>query len=177
MANLSSPLVVDLDLTLISNDTLIMSIILKIKSNILYFFKMFFWILNGKAYFKSKITEGIVLDPESLNYRKEVINFIISEKSKGRKIILCSGANVEVLKKISDYLKIFDEVYGSNEKINLTGNNKATFLVNKFGYQKFDYIGDNKKDISVWDICENIYTVNISKRIQKKLENRNLKYV
>ena len=56
MANLSNPLVVDLDLTLISNDTLIMSIILKIKSNILYFFKMFFWLLNGKAYFKSKIT-------------------------------------------------------------------------------------------------------------------------
>ena len=81
MENLSTPLVVDLDLTLISNDTLIMSIILKIKSNILYFFKMFFWLLNGKAYFKSKITEGIVLDPESLNYRKEVINFIISVHS------------------------------------------------------------------------------------------------
>tara|TARA_Y100000768_G_scaffold382146_1_gene361985 strand:+ start:31 stop:1350 length:1320 start_codon:yes stop_codon:yes gene_type:complete len=138
---------------------------------------MFLWLLNGKAYFKYRVTKGIELAPESLNYRKEVIDFILSEKSKGRKIILCSGANVETLKKISDYLKIFDEVYGSNEKINLTGNNKATFLVNKFGYKKYDYIGDNKKDIPVWDNSENIYTVNINKSTKKILKNRNHKYI
>ena len=177
MANSSSPLVVDLDLTLIANDTLIMSIILKIKSKLIYFFKMFFWLLNGKAYFKSRVTKGIELAPDSLSYRKEVIDFILSEKSKGRKIILCSGANVETLKKISDYLNIFDEVYGSNEKINLTGYKKANFLVNKFGYKKFDYIGDSKKDIPVWDNSDNIYTVNINKNTKKILKNRNHKYI
>jgi hypothetical protein len=39
----------------------------------------------------------------------------------------------------------------SNKDFNLSSHNKAKKLIERFGEQKFDYIGDHIRDLPVWE--------------------------
>ena len=51
-----------------------------------------------------------------------------------------------------------DKIIGSSSFI-LKGEKKSIFLINKYGYKNFDYIGDSISDIHVWKAARNAYTV------------------
>tara|TARA_B110000483_G_scaffold128472_1_gene154103 strand:- start:3222 stop:4676 length:1455 start_codon:yes stop_codon:yes gene_type:complete len=168
---LKIPVVIDLDNTLTSVDTLFEAVIILIKHKLVNIILMIWWLTKGKLYFKSKLIDHVQVDPKKIPYNNEVISFIKESRSQGRKIILCSGAHVNQVKLIADHLNLFDSYYGSDSNTNLSGKNKSEFLVEKYGKGNFDYVGDSHVDLHVWNNCRTIYSVYLKNKTKRKLLN------
>ena len=170
-----NPLAVDLDGSLLRSDILYELILLLIKKKPYALFLILLWLLKGgKANVKKKLNRYFKLDITSLPYNSKIINYLIQKKKLGYKLILCTATYISIAKSINSHLKLFDEVYGTRGNKNLSGKNKADLLVNKFGKKKFDYVGNSKNDLEVWDKAKNGIIVNASKKLinnAKKITN------
>ncbi len=164
------PLCVDLDGTIIYSDTLIESLFTLIKQKPYFIFILPFWILKGKTIFKNKVKKYIIPNPASLPYRNDVVDFLKSEKAKGRKIVLATATVQEIADSIQNHLQIFDEVLGSSESVNLRSSNKRAKLVELYGEKGFDYIGDSSADFEVWKSTRNALVVNNSNIFVEKVK-------
>ncbi len=162
------PLCVDLDGTLIKSDLLIEAILQIIKTNFLLLYLLPFWILQGKATFKAKVFSRTTFDITKLPYNVDFLNFLRSEYNSGRKLILITASPKDIAIRIAEYLGIFSEVHGSTPELNLAGAKKASFLVEKFGKNNFDYAGNAKTDLKVWNVAGQAYPVYASPGVIKK---------
>jgi 4-hydroxybenzoate polyprenyltransferase len=171
------PLVVDLDGTLIKTDLLHEGVVMLLRKNFFYIFPSLLWILKGKVYFKNKIFHKVHLHYELLPNNEELLNFLQTESSNGRKIILATASLASNAQEISKVYPIFDEIFGT-EKINLKGANKLKILINEFGETKFDYIGNSHSDLKIISSSRYSYLVNPSKSLERKTRQiSELKYV
>ncbi|HXR84341.1 MAG TPA: UbiA family prenyltransferase [Hanamia sp.] len=171
------PLVVDLDGTLIKTDLLHEGVIMLLRKNLLYIFPCLLWMLKGKVYFKNRIFNKVHLHYELLPNNEELLNFLQTESSSGRKIILATASLMSNAQEISKVYPIFDEVYGT-EKINLKGANKLKILIDEFGESNFDYIGNSHSDLKIIASSRYSYLVNPSKSLERKTRKiSELKYV
>ena len=91
-------------------------------------------------------------------------------------IILISGSYYKYVQHIADHLKIFDSSVGTNNKLNMISLNKVIYLNKKFNNPIFDYIGDSKKDIPIWELSRNVLVVDHGK-ITKYISHLNYKTV
>lgn len=153
-------LFVDLDGTLIATDTFFESIVLLLKSYPLKTFSLILWMFKGKAYLKDKIAQHKTPKASLLPYREEVLAFIKKEKGKGRKVYLLTAANQKIANKVANHLGCFAGAFGSNDKINLSGEQKLKRVYQIVGKAQFDYIGDSKVDIPIWKKSNEIIMVN-----------------
>ena len=152
----SVPLCVDLDGTLIKTDLLLESLLKLIKKNPFTLFLACLWLLKGKAHLKSQIAKRVEIAVDALPYNEEVIAYI---KHNSRKTILITGSNWRFAQQVADYLGIFHDVIASDEKTNLTKADKRDYLVDRFGQNGFDYIGNDKDDWAVWTAARNALVV------------------
>ncbi|MAD91464.1 MAG: hypothetical protein CMQ54_01890 [Gammaproteobacteria bacterium] len=178
--DINRPLIVDLDGTLVKTDTLLESVVKLLIKNPLCLFCLPLWVLSGKVYLKRKIAEKVRLSFKFMPFNLVFVDFLRSEKNKGRKIILATGAHQSIANEVAEELELFDDVFGTDE-INLTGKNKADFLVKNYGSHGFDYAGDSLKDLHVWSVSMVAIAVNTSSDVVRKLkslspENLNLKF-
>lgn len=172
------PLVVDLDGTLINIDLLYTGFISLIKKNLLFIVISPFWLLKGRAYFKKKIFEIIDIKPELLPYNSDLLHFLIEQHKNGRKLILATASPLKVAMKISRYLKIFDEIYGTEGNTNLRRNNKLDLLIKCCGERNFDYIGNSNDDLIIFASARYSYLVNPKKSLERKTrEVSDLKFI
>lgn len=155
-------LVCDLDGTLIKTDMLFESVFLLIKSNPLYILILPFWLIKGKQILKIEINKRVEITPNLLPFNQDVIEFIKNRKNSYEKVVLVSASNIEIVKKIGNFLNIFDEIYGSDENTNLKGIHKKNFLDTKYGKNNYSYIGDSNADIVIWKSSDEKYIVNNS---------------
>ena len=170
------PLIIDLDNSLITSDTLIDSISKCLSANIFNIFKLFLWILQGRSVLKYNLSKNFIINAKEIYYRSEILALIENSKKKGKKIFLCSGANENQVKIIYEDLGLFDDFYGSSLENNLTGKKKKKFLEEKFGFKKFEYLGDSAVDIPVWESCKKAYLINVSNAVKHKLIKNNIEY-
>jgi 4-hydroxybenzoate polyprenyltransferase len=99
-----------------------------------------------------------------------VIKYIEEHRLEGGKSVLITGSSQVYADKVSGYLKLFDEAYGTRDGNNLTGKAKRDFIHDFLGFKSFSYIGNSKDDLHVWRHANKIITVNTSKRIRKEAE-------
>jgi hypothetical protein len=89
-----SPLFVDLDGTLISDDLSNLAFMDFLKKNplktIIYSFLFLFF---GKAYLKEKISRNFKVPLKKLKFNKSCIEYILQEKNNNRSIFLISGSH------------------------------------------------------------------------------------
>lgn len=163
------PIFVDLDGTLIFTDTLLEQILLYLKKNPLNFINILKWIFIGISHLKNEIRKVIEIQVENLPYNKELILWIRSQKNQGNKIYLCTATNVNVANKINNYLNLFDDVFGSNEFINLKGKKKLINIYEVTNNSEFCYVGDSKPDIEVWKKAKYAVLVNVKKKLTTKV--------
>lgn len=163
-------LVVDLDGTLLKTDLLHESFWSAVKNNWKILFSLLFIIRHGKAAIKEYLQLNSSLNISLLPFDDKVIAYIKLFRKKGGRTVLATGSNCVFAKRISDYLKLFDEVYGSDSNINLVGRTKASFLNNKFGPNKFEYMADSVADLDIWKISKKNITVNASSHLSKAVE-------
>ncbi len=152
-------LAVDLDGTLIATDLLWESLFLLLRANPLALFLLPLWALKGKAHLKSEIANRVDLDPSTLPYRQEILTRLKDERSSGRQLILATGSHEKLARSVSDHLGIFSEVFATDENCNLTSSRKRDALIARFGDGGFDYAGNSKADIAVFDAARSAIVV------------------
>jgi 4-hydroxybenzoate polyprenyltransferase/phosphoserine phosphatase len=153
----SKPLCVDLDGTLIATDSLWESILLLLREHFWVSFLLPWWLTKGKAYFKNKIAQYVTLDAATLPYRENVLAFLQQEKQQGRTIILATAAHKTIAQAVASHLKLFDGIIASDVDINMKGTTKRDALKQRFG--TYDYIGDSKADLPIFQAAEHAFLV------------------
>jgi apolipoprotein N-acyltransferase len=159
------PLVVDLDGTLIRTDMMWESLSRLLRRNPLAIFQILFWWTRGRANLKQKLAERAQIDPATLPYHEKFLVWLRAEKSSGRKIILATASDLKMAQPVAAHVGIFDEVLGSDGKVNLRSENKLRALTQKFGERGFDYAGNSSADFAVWRGSRQAVVVNASRRV------------
>ncbi|MFY8160537.1 MAG: UbiA family prenyltransferase [Candidatus Kapaibacteriota bacterium] len=157
--NKNIPLCCDLDETLIKTDCFFEAISYLIKTNPLYILYFPIWAIKGLPNFKQEVFKRAKIDVKTLPYNYEVIDFLKEQKANGHKIVLATATPQFIADEVEEYLGIFDKVLGSTDKLNLKSHNKANKLVELYGENGFDYIGDSLADINVWKRADKAYLV------------------
>ena len=167
-----TPLVLDVDGTFLRTDMLYESL----------------WAALGKAPLK---TIGVVarrfFDPARLKHRlAEIANLRVDllpvnpelkaladqNKSAGRRVILASASTESLVSQLAESHELDDASFGSTETDNLKGKRKADVLVEEFGRDGFDYAGDSRADIVVWEQAENALVVGTAGGAAQRLVRR-----
>jgi len=170
-----TPLVVDLDGTLLKTDSLLESLVLLFNTNIKLFFQSFIWLIRGKAFFKHQLSKYVALNLDLLPFNKDVIEFCKKE-SKMRHIYLFTGASSTIAKNVAKRFYFIKNFFSSTKSFNNTGHNKLQILKKQF--KTFDYIGNSTADIAVWRQSNKSYIVgNYFKTKFLSLFSKNLKSI
>lgn len=156
------PLVIDLDGTLIHSDTLHEQTLRLLRDNPFTTLRLPFWLSAGKASLKKKIAQRVGIDPKSLPYNAELLEWLKAEKTAGRRLVLCTAADRSIADPIARHLDIFDDVIASDGTTNLAGRHKADALVERYGPTGFDYAGNSSADLHVWERARRAVVVNAS---------------
>lgn len=164
------PLVVDLDGTLIHTDMLHESALRVLRDNPFDLLFIPYWLSQGKAVLKRKLSNRTSFDPSSLPYNHDLLDWLKQQQAQGRKLILCTASDHAIAISISEHLGIFDEVMASDGATNLAGEHKAEALEQRFGFAGFDYAGNSYADLAVWQRARQAIVVNASVALTKKAE-------
>jgi 4-hydroxybenzoate polyprenyltransferase len=162
------PLVIDLDGTLVRTDMLWETLFLFLRKFPLSFLLPLYWLLRGKAFLKHKLASKTEIDIEKLPYESRVIEIIERERNKGRYIVLATATNITIARKIAQHLGLFDSVVATESNVNFASYTKRNFLVSNYGVKGFDYAGNSRDDLCVWDVSRLSYLVNVSPNVRRK---------
>jgi len=163
------PLVVDLDGTLVRSDTLIEMAFELLGRFPLRAFNLPLWLWSGRAVLKRRLVESIDIDVTTLPYEKAVLSRIREAQAQGRPVYLVSASDQQLVRAVADHLGMFDGWFASDGATNLSGTAKATRLVEEFGEEKFDYIGNGRADLPVWERAATAIAVDPSPRVGRRL--------
>ncbi len=175
--NSTRPLGVDLDGTLVRTDILGELLIGLAKKDIPGFFCLPFWFLKGKAVFKAEISKRVDLDPTHLPFNERFLEHLKQEKRKGRRLVLVTAETEAVARKVSGHLGLFDDVFCSTPSENLCADRKAKLLVARFGEKGFDYAGNNRSDLKVWEHAFTAIAVESPGAVTRSLRKRGMDVV
>src|SRR5262249_9741050 len=117
--------------------------------------------LSGRAAFKRKLAKNANLRVDLLPYDPRVLSWLKSQKGESRRIVLATGADEEIATRVAEFIGVFDGVYASDGRINLTGRRKLARLEQMFP-DGFDYAGDSVVDIPIWARAQHAVLVNPS---------------
>lgn len=168
MTSNAPPLVVDLDGTLLRSDLLLETGIAFLRSNPLQLLKPFIWLLKGKASLKEGLAKDSHVDVTVLPYDPAVITLIEQARASGRSIILATASHISLASRVADHLQLFDKVVATNGSLNLSSHRKRDLLVEQYGNEGFDYIGNSLDDIAVWASARKAYVVNPERGVEKR---------
>ncbi|MCK8786193.1 UbiA family prenyltransferase [Roseomonas sp. NAR14] len=160
MLPVDRPLVVDLDGTLLRSDLLVESFFSLLASRPVEALKAVFSLREGKAALKQRIAHAATLDIARLPWNDEVVDFIVAERQRGRKVYLATAADHSLADAVARELGLFDGVFASDGRTNLSGPRKAKILCETFGEGGFDYIGNEAVDIEVWEKAGGVLVAN-----------------
>lgn len=156
-------LFVDLDGTLIREDLSNLAFINLLKSNpIKLIFYLLIFIFKGKSYLKEKISKNFSVPINKLTFNKSALDYIREVKNRHRVVYLISGSHQYLVDQIDQHLKIFFESFGTKNNFNMVGTNKIKFINEKLNIIEFDYLGNSKKDLPIWENCKRIIYTNAS---------------
>lgn len=160
-------LCVDLDGTLSRHDTMFRCLLLLTKQRPWAAMLLPLSLWRGRAAVKAEIARRVRFDPAKLVYHKELLSWLREEKAAGRKLVIASGADERIVKSVAAHLDLFDEIFASDGRINLTGSRKAAALEKRFS--DFAYVGNSRVDVAVWRRASSAYLVAASPRLAAKL--------
>jgi phosphoserine phosphatase len=153
------PLIVDLDGTLIDGDSLHLSLALLVRRRPWVVPVLPFLVLRGRARFKRYVCSHVSLDPASLPYRTDVLDFVTRERATGRRVILATAADERIAQAVASHLELFDSVIASDGRHNAKGGGKLASIRRHIGPDAFDYIGDSMADLPVFRAARRSYLV------------------
>jgi 4-hydroxybenzoate polyprenyltransferase len=166
------PLVIDLDGTLLRTDSLYESALLLLRAAPHRVFSLPLWLAGGKARMKREIAQRVELDVVCLPYHDELLAWIAAERERGRRVVLATAADEKVAQAVSAHLGLFDEVIASDGAVNRSAQRKAALLVEKFGERGFDYAGNSRDDLPVWERARRAILVSAPDAVRRAAASR-----
>lgn len=162
------PLVVDLDGTLIRTDMLHESALRVLRDSPVNTLRIPYWLSQGKAVLKKNLGACTDFDPSCLPYNQDLLDWLKQQREQGRSLVLCTASDTCIATAIAEHLGIFDEVMASDGTINLAGTFKAEMLEQRYGRAGFDYVGNSRADLAVWQVARRAVVVNASADLAEK---------
>ena len=162
------PLIVDLDGTLLRSDLLLETGMAFVRSKPLHLFKPLGWLAKSKATLKEGLALATDIDVSVLPYDPQVIEFIETERNMGRRVVLATASHYTLAERIAEHLQLFDQVMASDSERNLSAHRKRDLLIEHFGEQGFDYMGNSHDDMQVWAAARKAYVVNPESGVESK---------
>ncbi|CAN7522861.1 UbiA family prenyltransferase [Pararhizobium sp. LjRoot238] len=145
------PLCVDLDGTLLAADTLWEGVAIVLLRNPLMLFAVLYWMSKGKARLKHEVAARSGRQAADWPYRQAVLKRLERERETGRQVVLVTGAAESVALGVAAHAGVFSSVLHSSPEINLTSRRKREKLIEQFGEGGFDYMGNSRDDVPVFD--------------------------
>jgi 4-hydroxybenzoate polyprenyltransferase/phosphoserine phosphatase len=150
MDETSVALCIDLDGTLVRSDLLVESALTAIKTRPLAALGAFVGLTQGRAHLKQRLADLTELRVDLLPYNPAVVALAATAKEAGRPVVLATASNRKFAEQVARHLGVFDRVYASDGRTNLSSRVKAERLVQSYGKGGYDYVGDATKDLAVW---------------------------
>ena len=149
--DLDVPLCIDLDGTLIRSDLLVEGLFALLAKNPLDALRTPFWLFKGKDRLKLEVSRRADIDVASLPYNQRLIDYLQKQRAAGRRLVLATASPARYASQVAEHLGLFDDVVATEDGINLSGVRKAQALVERFGEGGFDYAGNGRPDLAVWE--------------------------
>jgi 4-hydroxybenzoate polyprenyltransferase len=143
-------IVVDLDGTLVQTDTFVATLLEAIRKNPASLLSLLVALFRSRAECKRLAASLAPLDVTVLPYNNFLIEYLREERACGRRIVLATGADISVARKVANYLGVFHEVIASDQGRNLIGNAKMSAIRECIGDATFAYAGNSHTDLKVW---------------------------
>ncbi|MEM7376248.1 MAG: UbiA family prenyltransferase [Pseudomonadota bacterium] len=163
-------LVVDLDGTLLKSDMLYETFWSAVATGCLNLIAALRALLTGKSALKRYLVERSSVDVATLPYNPCVLQLIRDWRSGGGEVALVTATHDSLAKRIATHLGLFDHVQGTTDAVNLKGEHKARFLLDRFP-QGFAYAGDSRPDLQVWQASEHAITVNAPRSLRDQVDS------
>ena len=160
------PLVVDVDGTLVRGDLLVEGALRLLAVRPLDALALPFRAVGGRAALKRRVAEAVPLPPETLALNPAVVDEIAAAGSAGREVWLASAADELAVAPLAEAVGATGFL-ASDGRTNLAGDAKAAALVERFGEGGFDYIGNERRDLSVWKHAKRAIGVGLSPRLAR----------
>ena len=169
--NSLKPLFVDLDGTLIQEDLSHEAFIYFFKTKPLRcLYHIFIFLFLGRPYLKGKISQDFIVDLSKLKKNHNCIIYIQQAINNNRAVYLISGSHQLLVDQIKNQLNLFNDVFGTHKNFNMVGKNKITYINQKLKIFDFDYIGNSKQDLPIWEYTRKAIYTNTSARLKEKIK-------
>lgn len=168
------PLVVDIDGTFLKTDLLLECFWKGLGSAPVRTVQAALRHFTDRPTLKRTLAEIAPVDATTLPLDPDVGAMIAEARDAGRPVFLVSGSTETLVQAVADAHGPFDGAEGSDATTNLTAQNKAAHLVERFGAQGYDYIGDSAADIPVWRQARKAYVARPGSAIQRRLTSEGL---
>lgn len=161
----STPLAVDLDKTLLCDDSTVLFLKLALASGD---FRPFMVAWRGIPRLKAWLATHHTPDMPALPWNAAILEIISRARSAGQPVWLVTASHQLLARRVARYLGL-DGFVGSTLKNRLKGKTKAQWLVSKFGQSGYDYCGDSSPDIPCWN---NSRTAWIPARLPRRIRDK-----
>jgi 4-hydroxybenzoate polyprenyltransferase/phosphoserine phosphatase len=165
-----TPLVVDLDGTLVASDLLIETAFAELGRRPQSLVDIVQALSQGKAALKHRLAAPADFDPSVLPYDPAVLDLIREARAAGRPVFLASASNGRLVGRVADHLGLFTGWFASDETTNLAGAAKARLLVGAFGERGFDYVGNDAADLPVWNVAAKAIAIRAPAGVVRRLD-------
>lgn len=167
-----TPLVVDLDGSLVNGDLLVEGAAQLIARAPRHLFLLPCWLLasagRGRAALKRRIAQAAPLPPETLSLNPAVLEEIDAAKAGGREVWLATAADELAAAPLAERVGAAGCI-ASDGRVDLAGAAKAAALAERFGQGGFDYIGNERRDLEVWKRSRRAMGVGLSSALKRKV--------
>ncbi|WP_033073881.1 UbiA family prenyltransferase [Sphingopyxis sp. MWB1] len=154
------PLIVDVDGTLVRADLSLEALVRIARSGFAALLSVLLWMWAGRAVTKTMAARRDRIDPARLPYREEIREMILAAQAEGRPVILASASHWRHIRAIAAHLNLSDPVIATRGRMNAKGAAKLDRIRERIGPDAaFDYIGDSRADICLWNAARRAWSV------------------
>ena len=154
------PLVVDLDNTFAKTDLTLEALLKLLRQEPLYFFFLPLWLLRGRNHFAGRVASRSSLDVEVLPYRTEFLDYLKTQRARGRRIVLATTGSARMAQRVAAYLGLFDVVLATEGSQKPSNHSQREKLVLTFGEKGFDYATSGRTGAAILSSAQRVVLVN-----------------
>lgn len=164
-----TPLVLDVDGTFLRTDMLFESLWAGLGKAPKATLTAIFHHRGNRAALKRELVGIAEIRVDLLPVNQDLKTLVDQNLAAGRRVLLASASDEQLVQALARTHGLDKGSFGSDGENNLKGAAKAAELVRLFGEGGFDYAGDSRADLEVWEKAENAILVGKSAGLQNRL--------
>ena len=107
--------------------------------------------LSNPAALKAELAALAGIRTDLLPVNPEVAELALNSRVAGREVILASGSDESLVRRLAAEYGLSDRVFASDGQTNLVSRSKAAALTAALGEGGFDYAGNEARDMAIWE--------------------------